>query len=85
MILYCNRVSSGSVISDSNLTVTSSCLIEHACNDPQGSIEREEFIVGEQYREEKRSKREYLELHMRCSRTVFYLPLSYNKNTILWT
>ena len=78
-------MSSGSVISGSNLTVTSSWLIEYACNDPQGSTEREEYIVGEQYREEKRSKREDLELHMQCSRTVFYLPLSYNKNTVLWT
>ena len=78
-------MSSGSVISGRNLTVTSSCLIEHACNDPQGSTEREEYIVGVQYRGEKRSKREDLELHMRCSRTVFYLPLSYNENTVLWT
>ena len=77
--------SSGSVISCSYLTITSSWLIEHACNDPQGSIEREDYIVGEQYREEKRSKREDLELHMWCSRTVFYLPLSYKKNTVMWT
>ena len=37
--------SSGSVISSSYLNVTSSWLIEHACNDPQGSTEREEYIV----------------------------------------
>ena len=63
----CKNPSSGSVISGSNLTVTNSWLIEHACNDPQGSTEREEYIVGEQYREGKRSKREDLELHMRSS------------------
>ena len=40
-----------------NLTVTNSWLIEYACNDPQGSTEREEYIVGEQYRE-KRDLRE---------------------------
>ena len=40
------ELSSSSVISGSNLTVTSSWLREHACNDPQGSIEREEYIVG---------------------------------------
>ena len=78
-------MSSGSVISDSNLTVTSSWLIEYACNNPQGLTEREEYIVVEKYREDKGSKREDLELHVWCSRTVFYLPLSYNENTVLWT
>ena len=58
---------------------TNSWLIEYVCKDPHGSTEWEEHIVGEQYRREKRSKREDLELHMRCSKTLFYLPLSYKK------
>ena len=40
-------LSTGSVTSYSDLTETSSQLAELACNNPQGLIEREEYIVRE--------------------------------------
>ena len=49
-MISCIVKGSGSVISCSYLTVTSSWLIEHACNDPQGLTEREEYIVEKQYK-----------------------------------
>ena len=43
------------------ITATSSWLLEHECNNPQGLREREkDYIVRRKYKKEKRSKREGL-------------------------
>ena len=55
------------------LTITSSWLIEHACNDPQGSTEREEYIVRGAIQRQKRDLREKI-LSCICGAAKLCLP-----------
>ena len=72
-------MSSGSVISGSNLIETNSWLIEHACNDPQGSTKREEYIVREKYREKRDLREKILSCICGAVELCFTFPLSYNR------